>query len=59
MISSSNCTSYSYFRGPRAALDLRAQNLSTFLQLAGGVDDDAWLNHLRAGEYSKVVPRRH
>jgi hypothetical protein len=42
-----------YFRGPRAALNLRAQNLSTFLQLAAGVDDRTWLYHLRGGEYSK------
>jgi hypothetical protein len=42
-----------YFRGPDAALNLRAQNLSTFLQMAAGVDDKTWLHHLRAGEYSK------
>ncbi len=42
-----------YFRGSNAALNLRAQNLSTFLQLAIGVDDDTWMHHLRAGEYSK------
>jgi hypothetical protein len=24
-----------------------------FLQLAAGVDDNTWLHHLRAGEYSK------
>jgi hydroxymethylpyrimidine pyrophosphatase-like HAD family hydrolase/energy-coupling factor transporter ATP-binding protein EcfA2 len=42
-----------YFRGPEAALNLRAQNLSTFLQMAVGVDDKTWLHHLRAGEYSR------
>jgi hydroxymethylpyrimidine pyrophosphatase-like HAD family hydrolase len=42
-----------YFRGPHAALNLRAQNLTTFLQLAEGVDDDTWLYHLRAGDYSR------
>jgi hydroxymethylpyrimidine pyrophosphatase-like HAD family hydrolase len=42
-----------YFRGPEAALNLRAPNLSTFLQLAAGVDDKTWLHHLRAGAYSK------
>jgi hypothetical protein len=42
-----------YFRGPEAALNLRAQNLSTFLQMAAGVDDKTWLHHLRAGEYSR------
>jgi HAD superfamily hydrolase (TIGR01484 family) len=41
-----------YFRGPDGALNLRAQNLSTFLQMAAGVDDRTWLHHLHAGEYS-------
>jgi len=42
-----------YFRGPEGALNLRAQNLTMFLQLAAGVDDKTWLHHLRAGAYSK------
>ena len=42
-----------YFRGPKGALNLRAQNLAIFLQLAEGVDDDTWMHHLRAGEYSQ------
>ena len=42
-----------YFRGPKKALNLRAQNLSTFVQLADGVDDETWLHHLRAGKYSE------
>jgi HAD superfamily hydrolase (TIGR01484 family) len=42
-----------YFRGPDGALNLRAQNLSIFLQLAAGVDDKTWLHHLRAGAYSQ------
>jgi HAD superfamily hydrolase (TIGR01484 family) len=42
-----------YFRGPERKLNLRAQNLSTFLQLADGVDDKTWLHHLRAGAYSE------
>jgi HAD superfamily hydrolase (TIGR01484 family) len=41
-----------YFRGPNGVLNLRAHNLSLFLQLADGVDDDTWLHHLRAREYS-------
>jgi HAD superfamily hydrolase (TIGR01484 family) len=41
-----------FFRGPKGDLNLRAQNLSIFLQLAQGVDDDTWLHHLRAREYS-------
>jgi hypothetical protein len=42
-----------YFRGPESVLNLRAQNLSTFLQLAAGVDDGTWLHHLREGAYSR------
>ena len=42
-----------YFRGPEGALNLRAQNLSIFLQLAAGIDDKTWLHHLRAGAYSR------
>jgi energy-coupling factor transporter ATP-binding protein EcfA2 len=42
-----------YFRGPEGALNLRAQNLSIFLQLAAGVDDKTWLHHLHAGAYSQ------
>jgi hydroxymethylpyrimidine pyrophosphatase-like HAD family hydrolase len=41
------------FRGPKGKLNLRAYNLMTFLELAGGVDDATWLFHLRNGEYSK------
>jgi hypothetical protein len=42
-----------YFRGSQGKLNLRAQNLSTFLQLAAGVDDETWLFHLHRGDYSK------
>jgi HAD superfamily hydrolase (TIGR01484 family) len=42
-----------YFRGPEGALNLRAQNLLTFLQLAAGVDDKTWLHHLRERAYSR------
>jgi hydroxymethylpyrimidine pyrophosphatase-like HAD family hydrolase len=42
-----------YFRGPEGALNLRAQNLNVFLQLADGVDDATWLYHLRRGDYSR------
>jgi hydroxymethylpyrimidine pyrophosphatase-like HAD family hydrolase/GTPase SAR1 family protein len=42
-----------FFRGPENRLNLRAQNLITFLQLADGVDEDTWLHHLRAGDYSQ------
>jgi haloacid dehalogenase-like hydrolase/Helicase HerA, central domain len=42
-----------YFRGPEDVLNLRAQNLTIFLQLADGVDDGTWMHHLRSGDYSK------
>jgi hydroxymethylpyrimidine pyrophosphatase-like HAD family hydrolase len=42
-----------WFRGPESALNLRAQNLATFLQMGEGVDEKTWLHHLRAGEYSR------
>ena len=41
-----------YFRGPENKLNLRAQNLATFLQIADGVDDETWLFHSRRGDYS-------
>ena len=41
-----------YFRGPRGALNLRAQNLMLFLQIAEGVDDATWEHHLRRRDYS-------
>ena len=41
-----------YFRGPEGKLNLRAQNLIMFRQLADGVDDATWLHHLRNGDYS-------
>jgi hydroxymethylpyrimidine pyrophosphatase-like HAD family hydrolase/energy-coupling factor transporter ATP-binding protein EcfA2 len=44
-----------YFRGPQNRLNLRAQNLMLFLQLADGVDDDTWLHHLRNGDYSRWI----
>lgn len=42
-----------YFRGPAGQLNLRAQNLMVFLQLAEGVDDATWLHHLRQGDYAR------
>jgi hypothetical protein len=42
-----------YFRGPDGRLNLRAQNLALFVQLAYGVDDETWLHHLRRGDYSR------
>ena len=42
-----------YFRGPKGALNLRAHNLTLFLQIADGVDDGTWLYHLHRGDYSR------
>lgn len=41
-----------YFRGPAGQLNLRAQNLVLFMQLAEGIDDPTWMCHLRRGDYS-------
>ena len=42
-----------YFRGPANALNLRAQNLTIFMQVADGVDNETWLHHLQANDYSR------
>jgi hypothetical protein len=42
-----------YFKGPEGRLHLKAQNLTLFLQLADGVDDETWLHHLCNGDYSE------
>ena len=42
-----------FFRGPGAALNLRAQNLSMFLQVGDGVDPDTYLFHLRNGDFER------
>jgi hydroxymethylpyrimidine pyrophosphatase-like HAD family hydrolase len=41
------------FRGPDNKLNLKAQNVTTFLQMAAGVDDSTWLWHLQHGDYSR------
>lgn len=41
-----------YFRGPEGKLNLKAQNLNMFLQLADGVDGETWLYHLKNGDIS-------
>lgn len=41
------------FRGPEGRLNLRAQTLVSFSQMAEGVDDDTWAFHLRCGDYSR------
>jgi hydroxymethylpyrimidine pyrophosphatase-like HAD family hydrolase len=42
-----------YFRGPENRLNLRAQNLELFMQLADGVDDETWQHHLRQHDVSE------
>jgi hydroxymethylpyrimidine pyrophosphatase-like HAD family hydrolase/energy-coupling factor transporter ATP-binding protein EcfA2 len=44
-----------FFRGPGERLNLRAQNLVLFTQIAEGVDEDTWLHHLREHDYSRWV----
>jgi hydroxymethylpyrimidine pyrophosphatase-like HAD family hydrolase len=41
-----------YFRGPECKLNLRAQNLHIFMQIADGVDDETWLHHLNNSDFS-------
>lgn len=41
-----------YFTGKEKKLNLRAQNIIVFLQLAEGVDDETWEYHRTAGDYS-------
>lgn len=42
-----------YFRGRDGKLNLKAQNLIVFMQIADGVDDKTWDYHLRRGDYSQ------
>jgi len=41
-----------YFTGLASTMNLRAQNIMMFLQLAEGIDDDTWMYHLQRGDYS-------
>jgi hydroxymethylpyrimidine pyrophosphatase-like HAD family hydrolase len=42
-----------YFRGPEGKLNLRAQNLELFIQIAEGVDEETWVHHLHQHDYSR------
>jgi hypothetical protein len=42
-----------YFKGPKNKLNLKANNLNTFVQMATGVDDETWLYHLRQKDFSR------
>jgi hypothetical protein len=46
-----------YFRGPEGKLNLRAQNLILFMQVAEGIDDATWMYHLNRGDYSEWFRR--
>ncbi|HEU4780532.1 MAG TPA: hypothetical protein VFS58_11680, partial [Steroidobacteraceae bacterium] len=46
-----------YFQGPEKKLNLRAQNLIVFTDLADGVDADTWLFHWRRGDVSGWLRR--
>ena len=46
-----------YFRGPEKKLNLRAQNLIVFTDLADGVDEDTWLFHWQRGDVSGWLRR--
>jgi HAD superfamily hydrolase (TIGR01484 family) len=41
-----------YFRGPNGRLNVGAENLYRFLDVAYAVDDETWEYHRRAGDYS-------
>lgn len=41
-----------YFRGPLAALNLRAFNVTMFVEMARGVDEATWQFHLERGDIS-------
>jgi hydroxymethylpyrimidine pyrophosphatase-like HAD family hydrolase len=42
-----------YFRGPEGKLNLRAQNLLQFDEIAAGVDDATWQYHFNRADYSR------
>jgi hydroxymethylpyrimidine pyrophosphatase-like HAD family hydrolase len=44
-----------WFRGPEGKLNLRAQNLTLFMQIADGLDAATWDWHRRRGDYSRWV----
>lgn len=41
-----------HFRGPRGRLNLRAYNVTAFVEMARGVDDETWQYHLVRGDIS-------
>jgi hypothetical protein len=47
-----------FFRGPEGKLNLRAQNLGMFVQLAEGLDEETWNYHLRQHDISRWLRER-
>jgi len=45
-----------YFRGPEGKLNLKAQNLAIFLQIADSVDDATWLFSPQERRHCPLVP---
>jgi hypothetical protein len=41
-----------YFKGPMGILNLKANNLMIFIQIAEGIDDDTWQYHRFRHDYS-------
>jgi len=41
-----------YFTSPEHKLNLKANNLHTFMQMGSGVDDKTWLYHLHRNDYT-------
>ncbi len=41
-----------FFKGPKGALNIRAQNLMMFLQVGEGVDEDTYRHHMKQSDYS-------
>jgi hydroxymethylpyrimidine pyrophosphatase-like HAD family hydrolase len=41
-----------YFKGPLSKLNLKANNLMVFIQIAKGIDDDTWQYHRYRHDYS-------
>jgi hydroxymethylpyrimidine pyrophosphatase-like HAD family hydrolase len=42
-----------YFRGPEEKMNIRAQNVYIFLQIADGLDEETLFHHLKKGDYSE------
>ena len=44
-----------FFRGPDERLNLRAHNLTLFVELGDGVDEATWQWHREQGDYSRWI----